>query len=106
MGESKLSEDGMAEVTEADREKAAEVLMGDVDYQVVRDAIAVALAEEREKARALFLALADEYTRESGIYTDAAKDESDGVYRSYLTARSHGAENAATRICHAAGVTE
>jgi hypothetical protein len=56
----------MAEVTEADREKAAQVLRA--DNPITRgaspvEAVAAALAEEREKARAPFLALADAMER-------------------------------------------
>lgn len=50
--------------TEADREKAAELIFPrdrDARWGDVMDAVAAALAEEREKARAPFLALAEEW---------------------------------------------
>jgi lipopolysaccharide biosynthesis regulator YciM len=69
MGESKLSEDGM--VTEADREKAQTVLgLGGLSQDYLsqheidtREVIAVALAEERQKARAPFRKLVQFYDR-------------------------------------------
>jgi hypothetical protein len=53
-----------ADPTDADRERAMVVLTGPVDYHIVRDKIAQALADERQRARAPFLALADQYARD------------------------------------------
>lgn len=56
----------MAEPTEADRERADDVarriLNGYLMQSAVRAVIAQALADERERARAPFLALAEEWS--------------------------------------------
>ena len=61
------SDDGQAGVTEADREKAAELwhLTERIPGRDGIDAIAAALAAERAKAREPFLALADRLTDEA-----------------------------------------
>jgi hypothetical protein len=54
----------MAEPTEADRERAAEI---------ARE-VAAALADERERARAPFLALADDLDRETAFETENPRE--------------------------------
>ena len=85
---------GMAEVTEGDREKAREVVLStkpeiyvdeyviDGDLPPLHEAIAAALAEEREKARAPFLALAEAMER------SGEKDESPSGDAAYFWARA------------------
>jgi hypothetical protein len=86
----------MTEVTDADRAKAEYLLGDDLShyYEGVKDAIAKALAEERAKARAPFLALADEYDRHAGLMR--AQAESTGVPD--MVPRSQAFEDAAATI--------
>jgi hypothetical protein len=72
----------VSEPTEQDRLKATDLIAehgtGDPDFfGDLTAAIAAALAEERAKARAPFLALADEYDRHAGLMR--AQAESTGV---------------------------
>jgi nitrate/nitrite-specific signal transduction histidine kinase len=95
--------DGMAEVTEADREKAMQIMAWDPlsyegfaqavdegndpddrDSLETVDAIAAALAEEREKARAPFLALVQELAtvatyHHATVAGDAYADSADRI---------------------------
>lgn len=60
----------MAEVTPTDRANAASLWGWCMDHEGQRstiELIAAALAEEREKTRAPFLALAEEYERHAGL---------------------------------------
>jgi hypothetical protein len=89
----------VSEPTEQDRLKATDLIAehgtGDPDFfGDLTAAIAAALAEERAKARAPFLALADEYDRHAGLMR--AQAESTGVPD--MVPRSQAFEDAAATI--------
>jgi len=83
----------MTAPTGADRDKALDIIAenqhGDADpFGEIADAIAAALAEERAKARAPFLALADELDRQAGAHPlfqseveDFMRDAADRIRR-------------------------
>jgi hypothetical protein len=89
----------VSEPTEQDRLKATDLIAehgtGDPDFfGDLTTAIAAALAEERAKAQAPFLALADEYDRHAGLMR--AQAESIGVPD--MVPRSQAFEDAAATI--------